>query len=514
MLEPTGRDTVGYWLQLLIAAMLATLGLALDSTAVVIGAMLIAPLMRPLVEVAMGLATGSAALTLRATVRTVVSIAVVVGMATAIARFLPFHTITRELEARTAPTLLDLFVAGACALAAGYATLRSDADIATTAAGTSIGISLVPPLCAVGYGLALGDPAVSRGAALLFTANLSGILAVAAAVFVAAGFGRVDIRAEEATIDEAGLARGLASRVGRAWSRLATARLGAFARILPPLLLIALVSLPLSRAVEEIKHRNKISRTVSDLLAEAQRKIVQYTVDQTASAVIVRVVIVGDAHAASELDGALRTRLLALGVAAPHISVWAVPDAAAMSALTRRIDEIPPPLEPEPVARTVHRYTSEVAKLVRAAWPASGTGALVEVSLDLDRPDRVRVVHLGEPLGTSGLLLLAKALAPGAGDLEIEEDALRSIEAPAPDGARWLPVALSLVERARLVAGLHICVTVVEPPAKTKRGAPPTDAATIAAAVRTALAGATDVTIEDADHWSASVDVLPCTAGP
>jgi len=73
MLQPRSGDVAGYWLQLVIATLLATLGLALDSTAVVIGAMLIAPLMRPLVEVAMGLATGSAALTLRASVRTVSS---------------------------------------------------------------------------------------------------------------------------------------------------------------------------------------------------------------------------------------------------------------------------------------------------------------------------------------------------------------------------------------------------------------------------------------------------------
>lgn len=120
MLRPRNGDAVGYWLQLVIAAMLATLGLALNSSAVVIGAMLIAPLMRPIVEVAMGLAAGSAALTLRAAVRTTVSICVVTCVAVAIAWLLPFHTITAELEARTAPTLLDLFVAAACALAAAY----------------------------------------------------------------------------------------------------------------------------------------------------------------------------------------------------------------------------------------------------------------------------------------------------------------------------------------------------------------------------------------------------------
>jgi len=159
MLQPHDGEVAGYWLQLVIATMLATLGLALNSSAVVIGAMLIAPLMRPIVELAMGFATGSAGLVLRAAVRTVASIGVATLVAFAITWVLPFHEITTELQARTAPSLLDLAVAAACALAAGYASLRADTDIATTAAGTSIGISLVPPLCAAGYGLAIHDEA-------------------------------------------------------------------------------------------------------------------------------------------------------------------------------------------------------------------------------------------------------------------------------------------------------------------------------------------------------------------
>jgi uncharacterized membrane protein len=100
MLRPSRGEAIGYWLQLVIAAMLATLGLALNSTAVVIGAMLIAPLMRPIVEVAMGLAAGSAALALRASVRTVASICVVTCIAVAIAWLLPFRSITAELDRR------------------------------------------------------------------------------------------------------------------------------------------------------------------------------------------------------------------------------------------------------------------------------------------------------------------------------------------------------------------------------------------------------------------------------
>ena len=138
MLHRPRGDAAGYWLQLAIATALATLGLALDSTAVVIGAMLIAPLMRPIVELAMGLATGSAPLIFRTGLRAIASIVVVVGASAVFSWCLPFHEPTGELLARTAPSLLDLFVAAACALAGAYAVVVSTNDVATTAAGTSI----------------------------------------------------------------------------------------------------------------------------------------------------------------------------------------------------------------------------------------------------------------------------------------------------------------------------------------------------------------------------------------
>jgi uncharacterized hydrophobic protein (TIGR00271 family) len=510
MLSPNSGDVIGYWLQLVIAAMLATLGLALNSTAVVIGAMLIAPLMRPIVEVAMGLAAGSAALALRAAVRTTTSICLVTGVAIAIAWLLPFRTITAELEARTAPTLLDLVVAAACALAAAYATLRTDADIATTAAGTSIGISLVPPLCAAGHGIASGNFAISRGAALLFTANLSGILAIATALFVLAGFGRIDVLHEEDVLDDPGTRRGLSIRAGRAWSRLATARLGLVARLVPPLLLIGIVYLPLQRALGEIQHRNAIAHLVAELLYRSERRVVQYTLDQSATAVVIRVVIVGDGRSAGELDHELRERLAALEVQDPRISVWAVPDAAAMSALARRLDEIPPPAPPEPVPRSVHRYSAELAKVIREAWPTSGTGELIEVSLDLERPDHVHLLHLGEPLGASGRQLLARALEPIAGELVIEEEALSPVDAVIADGMRWIPNAISLIQRARHAPSVHICVTLARaPPAKQRAGAHP-EVASVRAAMLAFVTPISTVAVRDGESWSVIVSTASC----
>jgi uncharacterized hydrophobic protein (TIGR00271 family) len=462
MLQPRTGDATGYWLQLAIATMLATLGLALSSTAVVIGAMLIAPLMRPLVELAMGLATGSAGLVLRAAIRTLASIVLVTLVAVAITWLLPFHEITAELEARTAPSLLDLAVAGACALAAAYASLRADADIATTAAGTSIGISLVPPLCAAGYGLAIGNEGVARGAALLFTANLSGILVLATLVFAIVGFARVDIRAEESTLDEAERV-GRSLRLGRAWSTLVATRLGPLARIVPPLVLLGIVYIPLQRAVDEIRYRNEIRQTVSTLLATDTRRVVQYSLDQTSSGVHLRVIVVGDGPFASVLEKELREHLAALDVTDPKLSVWAVPEAASVSALATRVDAIPPPLVPEPAPQVARRHTSNIVDAIRGAWPKSGTGELVGIWHDLDHPLRIRLIHLGEPIGIAGVQLLARAVTV-VDSLELEEDALLPIEAPAEDGPLWLPKALDQVAKSRRATGLQLCVTIPEEP--------------------------------------------------
>jgi uncharacterized hydrophobic protein (TIGR00271 family) len=507
MLAPKKGDAAGYWLQLTIATMLATLGLALNSTAVVIGAMLIAPLMKPLVDLAMGLATGSAALALRATIRTLASIAVVVVVAALITWLLPFHEITSELEARTAPTLLDLAVAAACALAAAYATLRSDAEIATTAAGTSIGISLVPPLCACGYGLALGDMEVSRGAALLFTANLSGILALSTIMFVCTGFARVDIRQEEADTFDALEHRRVSERVGQAWTSLASKRLRPIARIVPPLLLIAIVFFPLQRAVGEIQHRSVIRQAVSELLGSAKRRVVQYTLDHTSRGVIVRVVVLGDSHTASDLEQVLRDRLARLDVKNPTLSVWAVPDAASVSALAHRIDDLPPPVAQEPVADTVHRYSADLAGVIRRVWPNT-SGVLVGVELDLDHPDHVHVTHLGTALGPSGLTLLASAIEPHAGPVSITEDAFDPIVVASGGVDRWLVDAAELVGRARR-AGLKACITMAPPLVKPTR----IDAdADVRIREQVHLLAADDVTLVDGDQWRASASVEPCVA--
>ena len=468
MLSPAPGNTTGYWLQLVIATLLATLGLALSSTAVVIGAMLVAPLMRPIVELAMGLATGSAVLAIRAALRIVASVVVVVVVAMLMTSALPFHEVTAELAARTAPSLLDLVVAGACALAAAYATLRSNTDIATTAAGTSIGISLVPPLCAAGYGLGIGEPAIFRGAALLFTANLSAILVVCGLVFALLGFTQLNFLLQPEA-DSTGQPA-TTQRIAGVWTRLAAKRLGPLARVLPPLLLLAAIYVPLQRAVGEITNRTQVRQAVARILNSDKRKVAQYSLEQNAADTVLRVVVVGDVSTAADLERELRQQLTQLGETNLRLSVWPVPTSDVVRALNRRIDELPPPAvpaEPEPPAVVLQRQSTQALAAIRATWPGDAA-ELITVSQDIAHPNQLQLVHLAAPLGPRGLQLLSKALENQLGPIVFTETTFAALAAPPEQGLAWVPEALAMLARLSDLE-VNVCLTVVKAPPATRR---------------------------------------------
>lgn len=512
MLSPAPGNTAGYWLQLVIAALLATLGLALSSTAVVIGAMLVAPLMRPIVELAMGLATGSAVLAIRAALRIVASVVVVVVVAMLMTSALPFHEVTAELAARTAPSLLDLVVAGACALAAAYATLRSNTDIATTAAGTSIGISLVPPLCAAGYGLGIGDPAIFRGAALLFTANLSAILVVCGLVFALLGFTQLNFLLQP---EGDGTGRpATTQRIAGVWTRLAAKRLGPLARVLPPLLLLAAIYVPLQRAVGEITNRTQVRQTVARILNSDKRKVAQYSLEQNAADTVLRVVVVGDVSTAADLERELRQQLKQLGETNLRLSVWPVPTSDVVRALNRRIDELPPPpapVEPEPPAVVLQRQSTQALAAIRATWPGDAA-ELIKVSQDIAHPNQMDLVHLAAPLGPAALRLLSKALENQLGSIVFTETTFSALAAPPDEGLAWLPQAIAFIEQAREL-NVHICLTVVpRPPASRRLTTAQLDISTVHRVLEPLRAFAA-LSVVEGTEWRVAITRNGCSSG-
>ena len=165
---------------------IATFGLLANSAAVIIGAMLIAPLMTPIVALSLAVVGGELALLRRAFVALSVGSALSVALSCLLATIVNLPVPGSEIISRGHPNLLDLGVALAAGAIAGYARVRK--GIAVSIGGAAIAVALMPPLCVVGIGLSLHDGELAYGALLLFATNLTGITLACAAVFAANGF--------------------------------------------------------------------------------------------------------------------------------------------------------------------------------------------------------------------------------------------------------------------------------------------------------------------------------------
>ncbi len=185
--EGKARWTFDFAALMLLATAIAALGLLADSAAVVIGAMLVAPLMTPLIGGGLALVQGNWPLWRRSLWAVLMGFfaALGVGLLAGLgARLLGFG-LTGELGARGEPTLLDLGVAFISGVAASYCLARP--SLSGALAGVAIAAALVPPIATVGITLSLGETATSRGAALLFGTNVVAIVLGAATNFFLAG---------------------------------------------------------------------------------------------------------------------------------------------------------------------------------------------------------------------------------------------------------------------------------------------------------------------------------------
>ncbi len=165
-----------------ISALLAAFGLLLNSPAVVIGAMLVAPLLGPLVAISVGLVTARLRLFSRAIFTVFVGALSGVACGWLLGLIVPFESPTAEMLARGNPTLLDAGVALAAGAVGAYATARK--EIPAALAGVAIAAALVPPLGTIGLGIALGDWGLAFGATLLFLTNIISVAVVGSGVFL------------------------------------------------------------------------------------------------------------------------------------------------------------------------------------------------------------------------------------------------------------------------------------------------------------------------------------------
>lgn len=186
MVTPGAGWVMHFVLMMSMAVIVAIMGLSANSPALVIGAMLIAPLMTPVLGIAASIAMALGDTIVRNVIVVTVASAAAIAGSWLIAGWLPDPLLTDEVLARTAPGLRDLVVALAAGVAGSYATARP--DVSSSLPGVAIAVALVPPLAVVGISFRAGASDLAGGALLLYLTNLAGIITVSTVVFVLAGF--------------------------------------------------------------------------------------------------------------------------------------------------------------------------------------------------------------------------------------------------------------------------------------------------------------------------------------
>ena len=196
------RLSADYLFRCIASALVATLGLIGNSTAVVIAAMIIAPLMDPLLGLAVAISHGKARTAWRSFLSFLIGSASVFLSAYLLSSFVHVNAMGSEIFSRTSPSLIDLFIALLGGSVAAYITTRS--NISNAIAGVAIAVALVPPLCVGGIGLTLSPELNSKlgtltsqdmlfeitfGSLLLYGCNFIGIVAAAVITYLSQSIG-------------------------------------------------------------------------------------------------------------------------------------------------------------------------------------------------------------------------------------------------------------------------------------------------------------------------------------
>lgn len=165
---------------------IATFGLLTNSAAVIIGAMIIAPLMLPIRGLAFGALEGDIMLFRQGLKSVIAGTVLAIFLAFLLGSFVGLPEFGSEVLSRSKPTLLDLGIAVSAGGISGFAKVQP--KISGTLAGTAIAVALMPPVCVIGLGLSQANWSLSFGAALLYMTNLLGITLACMLTFLVSGF--------------------------------------------------------------------------------------------------------------------------------------------------------------------------------------------------------------------------------------------------------------------------------------------------------------------------------------
>ena len=172
------------------ACLIATFGLISNSTAVIIGAMLVAPLMLPLRALAFGALEGDFKLFKRAFLSILGATILALGLSFLAGYAANIPQFGSEVLSRTQPNLVDLGIAIVAGGISSFAKVRK--GVSDVLAGTAIAVALMPPLCVVGLAMSQQQEAYAKGAFLLYLTNLLGITLSCMIVFILAGYTSVN----------------------------------------------------------------------------------------------------------------------------------------------------------------------------------------------------------------------------------------------------------------------------------------------------------------------------------
>ncbi|GAA4353034.1 TIGR00341 family protein [Microbacterium rhizosphaerae] len=181
----------GFLIMLTLAGIIAIAGVITDSTATVIGAMIIAPLGTPILAIGLGIVTGRLSLVVRSILWVLAGLVIVIVLGLGFSVFVatPESLATNsQVVGRTSPSFMDLVAALATGFAGGFAMCRK--DLSAVLPGVAIAISLVPPLGVVGVCAGQGLWTDALGALWLFFSNVIALIIAGSIVFTLAGYAR------------------------------------------------------------------------------------------------------------------------------------------------------------------------------------------------------------------------------------------------------------------------------------------------------------------------------------
>ncbi len=372
-------QNVNYWLELFLSAGIATFGLVLNSPAVVIGAMLVSPLMGPIIAAGLAFAAADLYLGIKSMLQIALSVVGSILFAAAIVWMLPLDAPTDEILARTKPNLLDLGVALFSGLAGSLLVSRSQSKQGggvSALPGVAIAVALMPPLCAVGFGVGAGlQDYIVKGAGLLFLTNLAAIVASAFLVFLLLRMDGVEVRLA--------IAQPLLERAGQDsiyhYLEKRTAISRSFANIgklrwrVSMLLLCVIVVLPplwdaLVQLTREAVARDAVNRAVQ-MVTDSSEDIITKDANVFADPITVRVVVVNQFDEARR-EEAERLIVRRTGRDA-RLSVRRVANEEELSSLRQGILSQASPAPLQSVDAIREEMLSRLERPLRELWPTA-----------------------------------------------------------------------------------------------------------------------------------------------